>query len=80
LVDVDQQKFFESMIETLHDKLVQIQEKIQDFSTDEKNKCEQSVMVFNCPYTTDDILTGGMPTQMKKKTEDVFELLESLQR
>lgn len=68
------------MIETLHEKLIQIKGKIQDYSPDERNECEQWVMVLNCPYTTGEIVTGMQPTQIKEKTEDVFDLLESLQR
>ncbi|XP_061184463.1 uncharacterized protein LOC133192477 [Saccostrea echinata] len=79
LIDSDPQKFFEMMIETLHDKLVQIKDKIQDYSPEDLDKCEQWVILINVPCTMSDINSEYVPTQLKEKTESVFDLLESLQ-
>ncbi|XP_062586472.1 uncharacterized protein LOC134248061 isoform X1 [Saccostrea cucullata] len=78
-IDGDPQKFFEMMIETLHDKLVQIQDRIQDYSADDRSTCEQWVILLNVPcIVKDDNIGFIQSTHLREKTENVFDLLESL--
>ncbi|XP_062586473.1 uncharacterized protein LOC134248061 isoform X2 [Saccostrea cucullata] len=80
-IDGDPQKFFEMMIETLHDKLVQIQDRIQDYSADDRSTCEQWVILLNVPcIVKDDNIGFIQSTHLREKTENVFDLLESLRR
>ena len=77
------QKFVSSLIETLHDKISQIQEEIKDCPTDELQQCEQWVMVLNEPLIEIEDEAGFIHVSnsyLKEKAEDVFCLLDSLQK
>lgn len=77
------QKFVSSLIETLHDKISQIQEEIKDCPTDELQQSEQWVMVLNEPLEEIEDEAGFIHvsnSNLKEKTEDMFCLLDSLQK
>ena len=77
------QKFVSSLIETLHDKISQIQEEIKDCPTDKLQQCEQWVMVLNESLDVIEDDAGFIHvsnSNLKEKTEDMFCLLDSLQK
>lgn len=83
IVESNPQKFVSSLIETLHDKISQIQEEIKDCPTDELQQCEQWVMVLNEPLIEIEDEAGFIHVSnsfLKEKTEDMFCLLDSLQK